>query len=110
MCHRIERQHLGFSREYRIQKSRILRATGTRKSGKKNFGRQSLSMIIAIPIPPPIYMVAKPLLRFLRFISCINVTMSLVPVQPIGWPKAIPPPFTLVLSRSMPSSLMHAIV
>ena len=39
---------------------------------------------MAIPIPPPIHKVPNPFLSSLFNISCINVTIILVPDAPIG--------------------------
>ena len=55
-------------------------------------------MHIATPIAPPIHNVARPFLEFLFNISCISVTKTLVPDAPIGWPRAIAPPFTVTFS------------
>ena len=42
--------------------------------------------------------VASPFLTSLVIISFIKVTTILDPDAPIGWPKAIAPPFTLTIS------------
>lgn len=62
----------------------------------------------AMPIPPPIHRVARAFLAFFLCISCNNVTRMRQPEAPIGWPRAIAPPFMLVLFVSNPSSLMTA--
>ena len=67
-------------------------------------------MHIAIPMPPPIHNAAQPLLLFCLIISCIKVTNILVPDAPIGWPRAIAPPFTLTISLGIFSSSITAIL
>ena len=48
----------------------------------------------AAPIPPPIHIVTIPNWEPRRFISLMICTVSLAPVQPNGWPKAMAPPLT----------------
>ena len=60
-------------------------------------------------MPPPIHKVAKPFFNFLLCISCINETKILAPEAPIGCPKAIAPPLTLILSGVKPNSLFTEI-
>ena len=52
--------------------------------------------------------VPNPLLTSLLIISCIKVTIILVPDAPIGWPRAMAPPFTFTISFGIFSSLMTA--
>ena len=40
--------------------------------------------------------------------ACIRVIMMRAPVDPTGWPRPMPEPFTLVISRFRPSSFSHA--
>src|SRR4028119_1636009 len=58
----------------------------------------------AAPIPPPMHMVTMPYFEPRRFISFRICTVSFVPVAPIGWPRAMAPPFTFILSVSRPTS------
>ena len=46
-------------------------------------------------MPPLTQSVASPRRTLRLNISCSNVTVMRVPVQPIGWPRAIAPPLTL---------------
>ena len=52
--------------------------------------------------------VASPFLTSLVIISFIKVTTILDPDAPIGWPKAIAPPFTLTISFGIFNSLITA--
>lgn len=57
----------------------------------------TLCMTMAIPCPPPIHIVINPYCPPIRCNSYIVLITRMVPVAPIGWPKLIPEPFTLVL-------------
>src|SRR5206468_7161401 len=63
-----------------------------------------LSKIPAAPIPPPTHIVTMPYRDWRRFISYSRLVVSLAPVQPRGWPRAIAPPLTLSRSRSIGSA------
>ncbi len=54
--------------------------------------------------PPPPQRVASPSVLPRFFIAWMSVTMIRQPVAPTGWPRPQPEPFTLVISRLMPSS------
>ena len=56
------------------------------------------SITIADAPPPPLHIIAAPLLRFLWFNACIKVTRILAPEHPKGWPNDTAPPFTLTIS------------
>ena len=66
--------------------------------------RHTRSMIVAVPMPPPVHMVTSPVVRSRRSSSSSTVPMSIAPVAPIGWPRAMAPPLTLTRSGSRPSS------
>ena len=53
--------------------------------------------------------VAHPFFLFCLCNSCIKVTKILAPEAPIGWPRAIAPPFTFTFFWSIPSSRITAI-
>ena len=57
-------------------------------------------------MPPPTQRVARPRRRSRRWSSSIRVPRIIAPVAPSGWPIAIAPPLTLVISWSMPMSRM----
>src|SRR5262250_475164 len=68
----------------------------------------TLSSANAIPIPPLTHNVATPRFDFRRSISYNRVTVIRVPVQPMGCPSAIDPPFTFSRARSKCSSRSQA--
>jgi len=41
------------------------------------------------PMPPPMHMVTRPNWTSRRFISLMICTVSLAPLQPRGWPRAM---------------------
>src|SRR6202167_967171 len=57
------------------------------------------STMTAIPWPPPMHALAMPYRAPRRRSSRRSVSTSRVPLAANGWPSAIAPPFTLVLSR-----------
>mmetsp|Transcript_38446 Transcript_38446/g.96508 ORF Transcript_38446/g.96508 Transcript_38446/m.96508 type:complete len:301 (+) Transcript_38446:321-1223(+) len=59
-------------------------------------------MIVALAVPPPSQIARRPYLPCLFSNSWTKVAMSLHPVPPKGWPNAIAPPLTLILSRLPP--------
>src|SRR6266853_788247 len=59
-------------------------------------------------MPPPMHKVARPLWTLRRCISCNRVTRTRAPEAPIGWPRAMAPPFTLTFSTFHPRSLLTA--
>src|SRR6266478_2739979 len=61
-----------------------------------------------MPMPPPMHNVARPFFASRRCISCSSVTRTRAPEAPIGWPRAMAPPFTLTLAGSQPRSLLTA--
>src|SRR5689334_21583686 len=67
-----------------------------------------LSTIPAAPWPPPTHIVTMPYFAFRRCISRRMVAVSFAPVQPSGWPSAIPPLLTLIFSRSRPARRITA--
>ena len=64
-----------------------------------------ISTIRADASPPPIQRLANPRFAALFFISYNKVTSILVPLAPIGCPKATAPPLTFTLSTSSPKIL-----
>src|SRR4051812_37203162 len=67
------------------------------------------STAIAVASPPPMHKVATP--RFRPWVSSaeMRVARSRAPLAPIGWPRAVAPPWTLSFSRGMPRSRMAII-
>jgi len=63
---------------------------------------QYLSKTPAAPWPVPTHMVTMPYLPPVRLRSFIICTVSLAPVQPSGWPRAMAPPLMLSFSGSRP--------
>lgn len=61
-----------------------------------------------MPIPPPIHKLATPLWAPLRSKAYNNVTKTRQPDAPMGWPKAIAPPFTFTLSGFIANPLSTA--
>ncbi len=59
-----------------------------------------LLIIRDIPCPPLTQRVAKPSSLFSWIKLCSRVTVIFAPVHPIGWPKAIAPPFLFILFLS----------
>ena len=45
---------------------------------------QIRSMMVAVPMPPPVHMVTRPVCRSRRSISSSKVPMSMAPVAPMG--------------------------
>ncbi len=69
---------------------------------------QYLSRAVAIPIPPPIHMVATALCLPVRLSSEAALQVILAPDAPNGWPSEMAPPSRLILSISIPNSSIHA--
>src|SRR5215471_6694024 len=69
-----------------------------RRPGGSHYCRHS--RIPAAPCPPPTHMVTIPYFALRRGISRRMVAVSLAPVQPSGWPRAMAPPLTLVMVSS----------
>src|SRR6266571_8718572 len=57
-----------------------------------DYGR---STIIETALPPPRQSVARPRFALRSFIAYTRVVSTRAPLQPIGWPSATAPPFTL---------------
>src|SRR6267154_5193888 len=72
------------------------------------YARQTASYIPAAPIPPPTHIVTIPYFALRRGISRSKVAVSLAPVQPSGWPRAMAPPLTFTLAGSMPRTFNTA--
>src|SRR5437016_2950783 len=70
-----------------------------------DYGR---STIIETTLPPPRQRVASPRFAPRSFIAYTRVVKTRAPLQPIGWPSANAPPFTLSFSGGMPSSRITA--
>ena len=56
------------------------------------------STMVAMPMPPPTQSVARPQRRSRRSSSSMRVPRIIAPVAPSGWPMAMAPPLTLVIS------------
>ena len=72
--------------------------------GERGHRAHTRSMIVAVPMPPPVHIVTRPVVRSRRSSSSRSVPISMAPVAPIGWPSAIAPPLTLTRSGSRPRS------
>src|SRR5580658_4180402 len=68
--------------------------------------RHTRSRMVAVPMPAPVHMVTRPTVRSRRSSSSRSVPMSMAPVAPMGWPRAMAPPFTLTASGSRSRSRM----
>src|SRR5690606_38162518 len=62
---------------------------------------------VAMPRLPPTHSVARPRRRSRRSSSSTSVPRIIAPVAPSGWPIAVAPPLTLVISSVMPMSRMN---
>src|SRR4029077_13413613 len=69
---------------------------------------QTASKAAASPMPPLMQRAASPRFTRRRAISCRRVTAIRTPVAPMGWPKAMAPPLTLIFSGSKRSSRSQA--
>src|SRR5207247_11189535 len=67
---------------------------------------QGRSTIMETALPPPRHRVARPRFALRSFIAYNRVVSTRAPLQPIGWPSATAPPFTLNFSFGIPSSRM----
>ena len=56
------------------------------------------SITMAIPMPPPMHMVMRPVPYPLRRIWFMPLTICRPPVAPMGWPREMPDPSSLGLS------------
>src|SRR5690606_17807126 len=81
------------------------RACGVEPDGLGHLA-QTLSMMVAVPMPPPVHMVTRAVVASRRSSSSSAVPMSMAPVAPMGWPSAMAPPFTFTRSGSRPRSRM----
>ena len=61
---------------------------------------QTRSMMVAVPMPPPMQSVTSAVLLPVRSSSSSTVPRIMAPVAPSGWPMAIAPPLTFTLSAS----------
>src|SRR3954471_24465740 len=68
--------------------------------------RRTRSMIVAVPMPTPMHNVTSAVDRSRRSSSSNTVPRIMAPVAPSGWPMAMAPPLTLILSWSMSSACM----
>src|SRR5262249_6415388 len=59
---------------------------------------QTRSMIVAVPMPPPMHNVMRAAPLPVRSSSSSTVPRIIAPVAPSGWPIAMAPPLTLTLS------------
>src|SRR5690554_383330 len=75
----------------------------------QNHVQHQRSTARATPMPPPIHSVARPFLASRRVISCSRLTRMRQPEAPIGWPRAMAPPFTFTLAVSQPRSRLTEI-
>src|ERR1043166_2210812 len=64
----------------------------------------SVSMTIAVPMPPPMQSAAIPYRSFFARSAYTSVVRIRAPLAPIGWPSAIAPPVTFTLAASSSSS------
>src|SRR5690606_36885630 len=67
---------------------------------------QTRSMTVAVPMPAPMQRVARAVDLFERSSSSSTVPRIMAPVAPSGWPMAMAPPQTLILSCGMSSACM----
>ena len=63
--------------------------------------RYTRSTIVAMPMPPPMHSVTRPVARSRRSSSSSTVPISIAPVAPSGWPSAIAPPLTFTFAGSI---------
>src|SRR6185312_9462115 len=63
-------------------------------------GHRMRSMMVPVDSAPPAHMVIRAVLLSVRSNSCRAVVISLLPVEPTGWPSAMAPPLTLTRSMS----------
>ncbi len=68
--------------------------------GKSPSRDQTRSMIVAVPMPPPMQRVMSAVLLPVRSSSSSAVPRIMAPVAPSGWPMAMAPPLTLTLFGS----------
>src|SRR5207245_1328356 len=70
---------------------------------------QTRSTIIDSPMPPEMQSVARPIVLSCHCNACSSVVVMRAPVQPIGCPRAIAPPWTFSFWRSKCRSRSQAI-
>ena len=89
--------------------SQVTRATPSASVSKRKLVRfmvaglrrgQTRSMIVAVPMPPPMHSVMSAAPLPVRSSSSSAVPRIIAPVAPSGWPMAIAPPLTLTLLGS----------
>src|SRR5699024_9729618 len=69
-----------------------------------NWGpRQTRSMMVATPMPPPMHSEMRAKRPPVRCSSSMAAPVIMAPVAPSGWPMAMAPPLTLSFSSGMPS-------
>src|SRR5664279_4839636 len=67
---------------------------------------QTRSMIVAVPMPTPIQSVTSAVDRSRRSSSSSTVPRIMAPVAPSGWPMAMAPPLTFILSCGISKACM----
>src|SRR5207302_2781819 len=104
-----ERQgHLGRGRDEGGAEQHGKRAAGgegARWGGEGDglrLGHQSISTLRATALPPPRHRVASPVVCCLSLRAYKSVVRTRAPEAPIGWPRAMAPPFTLTRAQSHP--------
>src|SRR3546814_7429728 len=75
---------------------------------RRGVGDQATETRMASPWPPPPQRAAAPRPPPRRFSSLRSVSVMRVPDMPTGWPSAMAPPLTLVISSVMPRSAIEA--
>src|SRR4029450_4945725 len=75
------------------------RKTFVNLPGVRLHARHTRSMMVAVPIPAPMQSVTRAVCAPVRSSSSSTVPRIMAPVAPSGWPMAMAPPLTLILSR-----------
>src|SRR4051794_28556978 len=72
--------------------------------GAALFARQVRATAMATPMPPPTHSDATPYGAWRCLIAYTSVVNTRAPLAPIGWPRAMAPPWTFTRAGSIPSS------
>ena len=78
--------------------AKILAQRQDEHEGRAAVEHQTRSMMVAVPMPAPMQSVTSAVFRSRRSSSSSTVPKIIAPVAPSGWPIAMAPPLTLILS------------
>src|SRR5262245_61320410 len=94
-------ERLGVPPDHRVaERGGVARPAVLRHRAEVYLRHQTLSMMVAVPIPAPMQSVTSAEARLRRSSSSSTVPRIIAPVAPSGCPMAMAPPATFTLSRS----------